>query len=222
MFKKVLVVEDTDFTNSGIRHELSRLNIDEIEYSHYCDEALLKLKHSKQQNRPFDLLISDLSFEKDGHEQKITSGEELIQVVKQEFPELKIIVFSVEDKAYRIQTLRKDYHIDAYVWKHRHGLNELLQAIKKVSASNTFYISPQLAYTLSNRNSIEITDYDVILLKYLSKGLLQDDISARLREEKQNPSSKSAVEKRLKFLKEQFNAQNPTHLVSIAKDLGLL
>lgn len=222
MFKKVLVAEDMDFANTGIRKALSELNIEEIDYSHYCDEALLKLKRAKSDNSPFDLLISDLSFEKDGHAQKITSGDGLIQIVKQEFPELKVIVFSVEDKPYTIQTLYNDYHINAYVWKHRSGLNELSQAIKKVYASEPFYISPQLAHTLSSRNSIEITDYDIHLLEYLSQGLSQDDISTKLKERKLHPSSKSTVEKRLKFLKEHFNAHNPVHLVSITKDLGLI
>ena len=33
---------------------------------------------------------------------------------------------------------------------------------------------------------------------------------------------KQKIEKRLKFLKEHFNANNPAHLVAIAKDLGLV
>ena len=33
-----------DFINSGIKSQLSDLEIPEIEYVQYCDEALLKLK----------------------------------------------------------------------------------------------------------------------------------------------------------------------------------
>ena len=102
MFKKVLIAEDMDFINSGIKSQLANLGIAQIEYVQYCDEALLKLKSARLNNAPFDLLISDLSFDKDYLEQKITSGDELIKIVRKEFPLLKIAVFSVEGKEYRV------------------------------------------------------------------------------------------------------------------------
>ena len=43
-----------------------------------------------------------------------------------------------------------------------------------------------------------------------------------LKEKGMSPSSISAIEKRLKILKEHFNANNPAHLVAIAKDFGLI
>ena len=60
MFKKVLIAEDMDFINSGIKVEMSKLGIEHIDYVQYCDEALLKLKSASLNNAPFDLLISDL------------------------------------------------------------------------------------------------------------------------------------------------------------------
>ena len=56
----------------------------------------------------------------------------------------------------------------------------------------------------------------------MSKGLVQEAISKSLKEKGISPSSISAIEKRLKFLKEHFNANNPAHLVAIAKDFGLI
>lgn len=222
MFKKVLIAEDMDFINHGIKSELKKLDIDQIEYVQYCDEALLKLKSAKLNNAPFDLLITDLSFDQDHHEQKIKSGEELIKSVRQEFPDLKISVFSVEDKSYTIQTLFNDFNINAYVWKSREGLRELKRAIKLIFNSDSIFISPQVASALTSSNSIEITEYDIFLIDYLSQGLLQGEISEKLKELNWSPSSVSAIEKRLKFLREHFNATNPAHLVSIAKDLGLV
>lgn len=222
MFKKVLIAEDMDFINLGVRSELEKLGIQEIDYVQYCDEALLKLKSAKLNNAPFDLLISDLSFEQDHTTQKITSGDQLIKHVREDFPELKIAVFSVEDKAYTIQTLFNDYHINAYVWKSRDGLRELKSALKKIELCDAAYISPELAGALSTDNSIEITEYDIFLIECLSQGLLQGQISEKLRGLNKTPSSVSAVEKRLKFLKEHFNAKNPANLVAMSKDLGLI
>ena len=222
MFKKVLIAEDMDFINSGIKSQLANLGIAQIEYVQYCDEALLKLKSARLNNAPFDLLISDLSFEEDYLEQKITSGDELIKVVRKEFPSLKIAVFSVEDKEYRVQTLFNEHKINAYVWKSRDGLRELKKAVQQLYNSERIYISPHLAGSISKSNTIEIAEYDVFLIECLSKGYLQEEISVILREKNWSPTSVSSIEKRLKILREHFNASNPTHLVSLAKDLGLV
>lgn len=222
MFQKVLIAEDFDFVSSGVKAEISKLDIAQIEYVQYCDEALLKLKRAKLDGVPFDLLISDLSFENDYRGQKITSGDDLIKEVRKEFPDLKVIVFSVEDKPYRIQTLVKEQKINAYVWKSRDGIRELKQAINNCYEQDSFYISPKLASTISTNQLVEITDYDVFLLKHLSQGYSQDQISAKLKENNYTPTSISAIEKRLRLLKEYFNANNPTHLVSISKDIGLI
>lgn len=222
MFKKVLIAEDMDFINSGIKFQLMDLGIEQIEYVQYCDEALLKLKSARLKNDPFDLLISDLSFDKDYLEQKITSGDDLIKVVKEEFPSLKIAVFSVEDKEYRVQTLFNKYNINAYVWKSREGLRELRKAIKKIYNSDSTYISPHVAGSMYKSKTIEISEYDIFLIECLSNGYLQEEISTILKEKNWSPTSVSTIEKRLKFLKEHFNANNPAHLVSIVKDLGLI
>ena len=61
MFKKVLIAEDFDSINIAVIQTLESLGIEEIQYAKYCDDALLKLKKGLHDNKPFDLLISDLS-----------------------------------------------------------------------------------------------------------------------------------------------------------------
>jgi len=222
MFKKVLIAEDMDFINSGIKSQLTDLGIPAIDYVQYCDEAFLKLKSAHLNNEPFDLLITDLSFDEDAVEQKITSGDELVKVVRAEFPTMKIIVFSVEDKEFRIQTLFNEHKINAYVLKSREGLRELKKAVQQLYNSDSIYISPNVANSMSKSKAIEISDYDVFIIECLSKGHLQEEISRILKQKNFSPTSISTIEKRLKFLKEHFNANNPAHLVSISKDLGLI
>ena len=222
MFQKVLIAEDMDFINSGIKAELSKLNIGQIDYIQYCDEALLKIKRAHLDGCPYDLLISDLSFEEDGKAQQLKGGEDLVKAVRKAFPTLKIVVFSIEDKIFTIQKLFESFKINGYVWKNRDGLRELKQALQKIYNSESIYISPHCARAIAKSNVIEIGDYDLFLIDCLSKGYAQEQISLELQEKKWTPSSVSAVEKRLKFLKEHFNANNPAHLVAIAKDLGLV
>ena len=222
MVEKVIVVEDFDVINSGIISALQEIEIKEIDSSSYCDEAFYKIKKAYLKNEPYDLVISDLSFVNDGTPQKLKSGEELIEKIRKEYPDLKIIVFSVEDKSYRIQHLYNNLKIQGYVWKNRNGLKELINAIHSICTTDKFYISPDLNSLINPKKAVEITDFDIFLIKYLSLGFLQDTISKKLKAEGITPSSRSAIEKRLKILKEHFNAKNPTNLVAIAKDFGLI
>ncbi|QXP68822.1 response regulator [Polaribacter sp. R2A056_3_33] len=158
--------------------------------------------------------ISNPLFENDGTPQELKSGEE--------FSDLKIIIFSVEDKPYKIQHLYKNIKVDGYVWKNRDGLKEIMNAMHAVSTTNQFYISPELNTTVHPKKVLEITDFDVFLIASLSTESLQEEISKSLKKKGCFTSSVNAIEKRLKFLKEHFNASNPTHLVAIAKDFGLV
>lgn len=221
MFKKALIAEDADFMSSGIKSALESIQIPVIEYAKYCDEAFLKLKNAQLSNEPFDLLISDLSFLENLNPQRLCCGEDLIKATKELQPSIKTVVFSVEDKAHRVKNLVVDLQVDAYVSKHVNGERELKEAIAIVF-NNGFFISPRLKPALQVKEDFEITDYDVSLLLYLSKGFEQKDISEKLKTKKISPSSVSSIEKRLKLLKENFNANNPTQLIAITKDFGLI
>ena len=221
MFKKILIAEDADFMSSGIKVALEDMQIPTIEYSQYCDEAYLKLKKAWLDKEPFDLLVSDLSFKDNVNPQRLESGEDLITEAKKLQPALKTIVFSIEDKPYRIQQLCNELEVNAYVWKSNHGQKELKKAVQSVY-NGEFFITPQLAHALRNKEAFEVTDYDVFLLKHLAEGLDQKEISGELKNKNIKPSSISSVEKRLKLLKENFNANNPTQLIAITKDFGLI
>ena len=95
MFKKILIAEDTMSTNDGLVKSLSPI-VPNIETAQYCDEALLKIKKALQNKSPFELLLTDLSFDNTYRERKLTSGESLITAVKEVQPNIKIMVFSME------------------------------------------------------------------------------------------------------------------------------
>lgn len=221
MFTKVLVSEDMDDINKGVYTLLNEFGISQIHQVQYCDDAYLKIKRAVLDDSPYQLLITDLSFKLDHREQKFASGEALVKETKQQYPNLRIIVYSVEDRLQRVRTLMNDYHVDAYVCKSRRGLIELSKAITSVYNNKT-YLSPEVANALSPKTDLEIDDYDIELVKQLSKGLSQEDISAYLKDNDISPSSLSSVEKRLNKLRIQFKANNAIHLVAIVKDLGLI
>ncbi|WP_163407541.1 response regulator [Flavobacterium ajazii] len=222
MFKKVIIAEDIDAINLGIQEVLKDLNIVNFQHSKFCDEAFLKIRKAIQDNDPYDLLISDLSFKTDHREVKISSGDELIQKVREVQPGIKIIAYSVEDKGFRIKSLFDNIGIDAFVLKGLNSIEDLKKAINIISTSDQKFISPEVASSLQEKNNYEIDDVDIQILKHLSAGTSQDEIIEIFKNSNIKPNSKSAVEKRLSKLKDFFKANNTVHLVSITKDMGII
>ncbi len=221
MFKKVLLSDDLGSISQGVYTTVSQLGIKDIRQVQYCDDAYIRIKKAILDGEPYDLLITDLSFQPDHREQSFASGEELIKIVKKEFPKLKVIAFSVEDRLQKVRTLMYTYHTDAYVGKGRKGLQELTEAIKHVYEGGT-YLSPHLEKALSNNSDLEMNDYELDLLKLLSEGMSQEDISEHLKSQNISPNSVSSIEKKITKLRIQFKANNAIHLVSTVKDLGLI
>ncbi len=221
MFKKVLVSEDLGSISNGIISTLEMLHIDNFQKVQYCDDAYLKIKKAFQSEQPFDLLITDLSFVADHRQQKYTSGEILIKALKQEYPTLKIIAYSVEDRPQKVRNIMLESKANAYVCKGRNGLKQLEEAISAVYKGQP-YLSPQIGNVLRKTATPEIDDFDIEMMKLLANGFSQDEISQHFKDRNINPNSLSAIEKRIIKLRTNFSAKNATQLISIAKDLGLI
>lgn len=223
MFNKVLIVEDFDSIGMTIINALEELSIANIHLSKYCDEAYIKIKKALLNKDPFDLLICDLSFKNDYNKTKLNNGEELIAAVRKAQPEIKIIVFSIEDKSFKIKSLFINYGINAYVVKGRNSIPELKKTIIGIyNNNNTSFLSTELSTALSDKSLLEIESYDVELLKLLSKGLMIFEITSEFKNKGITPNSTSSLEKRINKLKTYFKATNNVHLIATAKDLGLI
>ena len=221
MFKKVLVAEDMDSINHAVASVLREFNIEKVEHAQYCDKAWLLSKKAMLEEEPFDLLICDLSFKKDHRNEKITSGKELIALLKHENPNLKILVNSIEDHPQTVKTLWDSGNIEGYVCKDRNGMKDLKEAIIKVSNGEK-YNSAGIEQALNQDNLLMLSDFEINILNYISHGFTQDEIQDKLKEKHISPNSKSAIEKRLKELRDQFNARTTPHLIGIVKDLNLI
>ncbi|WP_029038760.1 helix-turn-helix domain-containing protein [Salinimicrobium xinjiangense] len=219
MFKKVLIAEDIDAVNSALKEFLLQLGIREVIYCQYCDEAYLKLKKAAMENTPFDLLICDLSFKQDHRTEQIFSGDELALKIKQELPDTKVIIHSIEDQPGRVKKIVS--FVDAYVCKGRHGMHYLQEAMVKVREREK-YLSPDIRKTLEQTNLKELTEYELSLLRYISQGYSQEDISESFKSKGMAPFSKSSIEKKLRDLREDFGATTNAQLVSIVMTLQLI
>jgi DNA-binding NarL/FixJ family response regulator len=220
MFKKVLVVEDIDAINIGITSTLKDHFSFDIKVARYCDKAFLMVKKALQLNLPFDLLITDLSFSEDHVKTIIKTGEDLITMVKSIQPDIQVLIYSIEDRPFKIQQFIDRLDANGYVLKGRNSSRELVDAIYEIRNQKR-YISPQIEYSLKKMPALEIDDYDLELIKELANGNSQHEICGLFEARGRNPSSLSSIEKRINKLKDYFMAKNTPHVVAIAKDMGL-
>ncbi|MGJ8550905.1 response regulator [Winogradskyella wichelsiae] len=221
MFNKVLIIDDHDAISRSVQQVLVTYKVKTIAVAQYCDDAFLKVKRAALDHEDYDLVITDLSFKKDHRNASFESGEDLIAALRKDFPKLPIIVYSMKDQLQKVRVLVNQYAVNGYVCKDRKGSIQLEEAIKAV-AQNKRYLSPQVERAISPKNDLEIYDYDIQLLKLLSNGLSQEEISHNFKTNDISPNSLSTIEKRLNKLRIQFKANNAIHLVAIVKDLGLI
>lgn len=221
MFKKVLVVEDIDSINIGLRRKLASTFDFDVDHAKYCDKAHIKVMKALLDKEPYDLLITDLSFKPTGRIEKLKSGDDLIREVRAQQPDLKTIIYSIEDRPFKIKEFIKDFLIDGYVLKGRNSANEMVDAINMIHSGKS-YVSPELMNGLHSAPTMELEAFDLQLLHELSEGYSQQEISERFEKHGLHPSSLSSIEKRLNKLKDYFMARNTTHLIAQAKDMGLL
>jgi len=221
MFKKVLIAEDHETTSISVRKTLEDLGIVQADYTYYCDDALMHIKKNLHSEQPYDLLITDLSFEEDHRKQNLVGGMELIAAVKAVQPNLKVLVFSAENKAAVIDTLFKDLSINAYVRKARHDAKELKKAMEAIAKNQTF-ISENLKQVVKQKNAYEFSSYDITIISLLSQGTLQKEIPAYLLKNNIKPAGLSSVEKRLNLMKEVLDFSKNEQLVAYCKDFGII
>ena len=221
MFTKVLIAEDFDSINIALIQTLENMGVKEIEHAKYCDDALLKAKKAIQDKAPFDLLISDLSFETDYRTVSLKSGEELIMAIRKIQPEIPVLVYTVEDKTFVIKSLIEDVKINAFVHKGRNSISQLKTAMETILFGGTF-ISQNVAHALKEKSFNEIEDYDVEVLTHLAKGVTIEEMELLFKSKDIKPNSKSYIEKRVSKLKDVFKAKTTIHLIALSKDLGII
>lgn len=68
----------------------------------------------------------------------------------------------------------------------------------------------------------ELTLMEFSLIKLLSEGVFQKNMSEMPKRQKIKPNSLSSIEKTLNYLKENFSAKSNEHLIAICKDRGII
>ncbi|WP_103866020.1 response regulator [Aquimarina sp. I32.4] len=222
MFTRVLVAEDYEIANQGIIKILNeQVGIYDIEEAKYCDDAYKKFLKAHTSQKPIELLITDLSFKQDDTIQTIISGIDLIKDIRALQPDIKVIVYSQEDRLDKINMLFDRFNINGYVCKGQQAVTELIACVNGVYQGNIM-LPPELTDNAATNNIIHLDDLDIILLEELANGFTKKEIRIKLKKQNISPNSESSIDKRVSNLFDVFKAKNTTHLVAVVKDLGLL
>lgn len=221
MYTKILIAEDHDSDKNSMVNDLKDIGIPTVDQVQFCDDAILRVQKSILDKQPYELLITDLSFTPVYGKDTITTGQDLIVKIRALQPDIKIIVFSSNDKQFVIKSLSEVHQINGYVCKGLHGLKELNKAVKTIF-NGTPYYCPVAKGVLEQRNVLEIGTYELTLLRLLAQGVKQKDIPTYLKKQQILPDSVRSIEDRISKLKDHFNATTLPQLVHIASKLGMI
>jgi len=221
MYKKIVVAEDHDSDKNSIVDSLKELGILIVDQVQFCDDALKLVRKGIYDKQPYELLVTDLSFTPAFGKDTIISGQELIRNIQLLQPDIKVIVFTTNDKQFVIKSLAEKLHIDGYVCKGLQGLKELNTAVKTVYRNESYYC-PVAKGAIDQKNLFEIGEYELILLRLLANGEKQKGIAAYLKEHNILPDSVRSVEDRISKLKDHFNATTLPQLVHMAYRWGMI
>lgn len=131
-----------------------------------------------QDGKPCDILLLDILMPG-------TNGIEVAQRMRNEFPEVKIIVLSVDSREYTLVQLLQ-IGVDGFVSK-RGPLNEITSAIDTVSEGVPFYgrdiailIRDITDAKLNKQNTAALTKRELQIIKACCDGLLGKEIAENL------------------------------------------
>lgn len=221
MIDRILIAEDHESASISLQKSLADLRVATVDYVFYCDDALAKIITAKKKGQPYDLLITDLYFEEDGQPQQLPDGAALIRSARSVQPELRVLVFSAENKAAVIDGLYDQEGIDGYVRKARNDTRELKLALAQLSA-NRIYRPRHLSQLIHKKNTYEFSAFDIAIISLLASGVPQKQIPVYLEKKQIRPSGLSSIEKRLNLIKTELNFTKNEQLVAFCKDLGIL
>ena len=221
MFEHVIIAEDQEIYNNSLRKTLEDMGIPKPDYAFYCDLTLAKIRKAISDNRPYDLLVTDLYFEPDGSARQLPDGAALIKLAKGLQPTLKTLVFSAESRPGIIRPLFEDLHIDGYVRKARGDSSALKEALERIFKHERYY-PRELRTAAAQHNMHSFTSYDKTVIRLLAEGTPLKNIPDYLAENNIQPTGKSSMEKRLNHIKSAMNFTNNEQLVLFCREMGLI
>lgn len=218
----ILIVDDHPMTVDSYINLLSDIEIlpnDTYYIKSYCSQdAFQKINFNAAQNRKIDLAILDINIPP-YEEHRIFSGIELGKIVKEKFPECKLIFLTMRDEPILVDKIIKELSPEGFISKNDINFETFPQICKEIIEGN-FYRSQTIVSSQRElfKKNINWDVYDNQILMLIAEGVKTINIPNFI------PLSMSSIEKRKANIKAQLinGIGNDKELVYSAKRLGLI
>ena len=130
------------------------------------------------------------------------------KMIKEEFPEIKVIAFSMFDQVEAVQQM-KEAGASGYIMKNS-PLNKVIQAIRAVANKETFFDDAITSKDQSSKENIFLSSREKEILRLIGEGKTSNEIADALF------ISKSTVDTHRKNILKKINLYGKTDLIRFA------
>ena len=220
--KRILIVDDHQLVIQGILCSLKEVGDFDVVTTNNCDEAFNLIKNH-QNNNPFQLLFTDLSFDNTTEDTNLDGGEELIKAIRNNEFDIRIGVITGHTETNRVYNVISNLNPNAYLLKSKCDATEIGFAVQKMLA-NDYYYTHEIHQKIMRRNIIQIQMDDVAIqiLKELPNHPKISNLEGIITKGDGSSIKLRSIETKLANLRADLNANNNTDLILKAKELGII
>ena len=206
----VVIVEDHELMRDGIRSSIEADQRFEVVGEAADGEEAVELVNRLCP----DVVIMDINM-------PVMDGLEATRVVKEHFPEVKVLIMSMHDKEGYIQNAL-EAGADGYILKNT-SQDEMERALIRISEGGNYFsqdVSTKMAMKMVKKTEeekiIKLSRVEKQVLSLLSEGKTSDEISVTL------GTSSHTIRSYRRNLMVKFNAKNVTQLIAMAIKKGYI
>tara|TARA_B110001454_G_scaffold213887_1_gene232796 strand:- start:1599 stop:2276 length:678 start_codon:yes stop_codon:yes gene_type:complete len=219
---RILIADDHQLVIQGILCSLKEVGDFDVVTTTTCDEAFQLIK-MHQNNKPFQLLFTDLSFDNSTKDTNLDGGEELIKAIRNNEIDIKIAVITGHTETNRVYNVVSNLNPNAYLLKSKCDAIEIGFAVQKMLA-NDYYYTHEIHQKIMKRNIVQIQmdDVAVQILKELPNHPKISNLEGVITKSDGSVIKLRSIETKLGILRTDLNANNNTDLILKAKELGII
>lgn len=204
MAYKVLVVEDQDIPRDFFEIYIKSSK----QFEHLLSISNASAALSVCQNNKVDLILMDVMTELE------QSGLDAAEDIKQQFPEIKIIIVTSMPEYSWLARARK-IGVDSFWYKDGHK-DSILDVMERTMAGEHIYPDETPLIRIGNATNHEFTERELDILKELTTGDTNAEMAKRLF------ISVATVKSHIQHLMDKTGFKTRTELVSEARGLGIV
>lgn len=219
--KNILIIDDHPMSVDSYKTLLSGIESNKkAKYllGYNCEEAYNILNQTKHDNETIHFAFVDVNLPT-FKEKKILSGCDIAKLIRDYFPDCKIIIISMHDEPVWVSQIYNSINPEGLIAKSDIDYKSFPEAFKSVE-NNEIYSSKSIKQSrkIMIQKNINWNENDSKMLRLIAEGVKTKDLPNYI------PLSLSAIEKRKASIKKQLILESGSNkdLLDSAKSLGLI